>query len=275
MSHGLQIQGSYTWGKSIDNASGATNGDTFANAFSSPHWDDLRTSRAVSDYNIPRVLVINANWQVPTIKSASGPEAFVANGWELGAIFKANDGYPFTPTFGSDGDPLGLNSTDPWAFPDRLFTPDCKSLINPRSTTNYLKTQCFTVPTAPCPPGTTASTCPFYNGAASNGIGCDPMPPIGPKGAPQAVPFPECFNLAGTSGPERRVWAGPYEPRFFVVQEQLFQENLGDLQHAVPGGNFQHLESPQLCPADGRKVGCLRFKGQPHRDCGSVDRDDN
>ena len=207
MSHGLQVQGSFTWGKSIDNNSGDTNGDTLANAFSSIHWDDLRTSRAVSDYNIPRVLVINANWQVPTIKSASGPVAFVANGWELGAIFKANDGYPFTPTFGSDGDPLGLNSSDPWAFPSFSNAPGCSSLINPRNTQNYLKAQCFAIPSAPCPAGTTAATCPFYNGTASNGIGCDPMPPIGPGGAPQAVPFPECFNLAGTSG--RNVVYGP------------------------------------------------------------------
>jgi hypothetical protein len=200
MSHGFQVQGSFTWGKSIDNNSGDTNGDTFANAFSSIHWDDLRTSRAVSDYNIPRVLVINGTWHVPTSKSASRAVAFVANGWELGAIFKVNDGYPFTPTFGSDGDPLGLGSTDPWAFPNRARTPECASLINPRNTQNYLKTQCFAVPTAPCPPGTNASTCPFYNGTASNGIGCDPMPPIGPKGAPEPVPFPECFNLAGSSG---------------------------------------------------------------------------
>jgi hypothetical protein len=207
MSHGFQVQGSYTWGKSIDNNSGATNGDTLANAFSSIHWNDLRTSRAVSDYNIPRVLVINANWQVPTSKSASRAVAFLANGWELGAILKVNDGFPFTPTFGSNGDPLGLASTDPWAFPSFSGAPGCTSLINPRSTTKYLKAECFAVPTAPCPAGTTALTCPFYNGTASNGIGCDPTPPIGPKGAPQAVPFPECFNLAGTSG--RNVVYGP------------------------------------------------------------------
>jgi hypothetical protein len=207
MSHGFQVQGSYTWGKSIDNNSGATNGDTFFNAFSSIHWFDLRTSRAVSDYNIPRVLVINANWNVPTIKSASGAVGFVANGWELGAIFKANDGYPFTPTFGSDGDPLGLQSSDPWAFPDRLGGAGCASLINPRNTQNYLKSECFAVPTAPCPPGTNATTCPFYNGSASNGVGCDPAPPIGPKGAQVPVPFPECYNLSGTSG--RNIVYGP------------------------------------------------------------------
>jgi outer membrane receptor protein involved in Fe transport len=195
MSHGLQVQGSFTWGKSIDNNSGATNGDTLANAFSSIHWDDLRTSRAVSDYNIPRVLVINANWQVPTIKSASGPVAFVANGWELGAIFKANDGYPFTPTFGSDGDALGLNSSDPWAFPNYSGAPGCSSLINPRNTQNYLKTQCFAIPTAP--------SVAFFNAAPP--FGCDPA--FGQSSDPTKPNYLRCFNLAGTAG--RNVVYGP------------------------------------------------------------------
>ena len=37
------------------------------------------------------------------IKSASSAVGWAANGWELGAIFKANDGPPFTPTFGTVG----------------------------------------------------------------------------------------------------------------------------------------------------------------------------
>ena len=192
MSHGFQVQGSYTWGKSIDNNSGATNGDTFANAFSSIHYFDLRTSRAVSDYNIPRVLVINGTWHVPTSKSASGAVAFVANGWELGTIFKVNDGVPFTPTFGSQGDPLGLNSSDPWAFPNRLTTPNCATLINPRSTTNYLKTNCFAVPTAPAS---------FFTGPTPK---CSSDPIFG--GNAMGTP-PQCFNLAGSSG--RNIVYGP------------------------------------------------------------------
>jgi hypothetical protein len=207
MSHGLQVQGSYTWGKSIDNNSGATNGDTLGNSFSSIHWFDLRLSRAVSDYNIGRVLVINGIWQLPTSKSASRALAFVANSWELGAIFKVNDGIPITPLFGSNGDPLGLNSSDPFDFPNRLRGPGCETLTNPGNPNDYIKTQCFAVPTAPCPAGTDATTCPFYNGSASNGIGCDPKPPIGPKGAPQAVPFPQCFNLRGNAG--RNIMVGP------------------------------------------------------------------
>jgi len=207
VSHGLQVQGSYTWGKSIDNNSGATNGDTLGNSFSSVHWFDLRLSRAVSDYNIGRVLVINGIWQLPTSKSASRALAFIANSWELGAIFKVNDGIPFTPLFGSNGDPLGLNSSDPFDFPNRLRGPGCETLTNPGNPNDYIKTQCFAVPTAPCSAGTDATTCPFYNGSGSNGIGCDPKPFTDSAGNPVAVPFPQCFNLRGNAG--RNIMVGP------------------------------------------------------------------
>ena len=51
--------------------------------------------------------MINAIWQVPGPKSASGFANWVSNGWQLGVIYKASDGVPFTPTVGTDGDPLG------------------------------------------------------------------------------------------------------------------------------------------------------------------------
>src|SRR6202521_3789152 len=116
MSHGLQIQGSYTWGKSIDNNSGVVAGDTLANGIGSIHYFDLSLSRGLSDYNIGRVLVVNATWQLPTIKSASPIVGFVANGWEVGGILKVNDGPPFTPTFGTGGDPSLSGTGDDWAF---------------------------------------------------------------------------------------------------------------------------------------------------------------
>jgi hypothetical protein len=207
MSHGLQIQGSYTWGKSMDNNSGVIAGDTFGNGIGSLQWFDMKLNRAVSDYNVPRTLVVNASWLLPTSKSAPSAVAWAVNGWELGGILEINDGPPFTPTFGtSGGDPLGIGSTDPWAFPDRLTGPGCESLSNPGNPNHYIKTQCFSVPMAPCPTGTDATTCPFYNGSASNGIGCDPTP-FKDKGKFVAVPFPECFNLRGNAG--RNIIQGP------------------------------------------------------------------
>jgi outer membrane receptor protein involved in Fe transport len=184
MSHGLQIQGSYTWGKSLDDNSGVVAGDTFGNGIGSLPWFDMKLNHALSDYNVGRTLVINASWQLPMVKTDSSLLSWAANGWELGAIFKANDGPPFTPTFGTDGDPLGIGSTDPWDLPDRLRTAGCASPINAGDPSNYVKTQCFSVPLAP--------NNSFW---ASN---CDPAPPsVGGAIDPSSL---QCFNLRGNTG---------------------------------------------------------------------------
>jgi hypothetical protein len=190
MGHGLEFQGSFTWGKSIDNSSGTIAGDTFSNALSSLHWYDLSLNRGLSDFDIRRTVVISATWQVPRAKFVSGPASWVTSGWELGAIFKANDGVPFTATFGTDGDPLGLGSSDPWDFPNRLAGPGCQSLVNPGNPNNYIKTQCFAVPTAP--------NLAFYN------ANCDPA--FGSTN-PQDSTYLQCFNLRGNAG--RNILIGP------------------------------------------------------------------
>jgi hypothetical protein len=206
MSHGVQFQTSFTWGKSMDTGSAAGHGDQFSNSISSLPYYDLRLLHTRSDFDIKRTLVFSLNWQVPSAKSLSGPAAWIANGWELGTIFKVSDGVPFTATWGTGGDPQGLNNNDDWAFPDVLTTPGCASLVNPGNPIHYVKTECFTVPMAPCPTGTTAATCPFYSGS-SNGIGCDPAPPTGPNGASVSPPFPQCFNLRGNA--PRNLLTGP------------------------------------------------------------------
>jgi hypothetical protein len=193
MSHGLQFQGSFTWGKSIDNGSGSIAGDTFSNGLSSLPWYDLNSNRALSDFDIRRTVVLSATWQVPGPKSLSGPAGWVTSGWELGAIFKANDGVPFTATWGTDGDPQLIGSGDPWAFPDRLSGPGCQSLVNPGNPNNYIKTECFSVPSAPNIAFWTAN--------------CNPTPYADSSGNPVSVPFPQCFNLRGNSG--RNTLIGP------------------------------------------------------------------
>ncbi|MBZ5697662.1 MAG: carboxypeptidase regulatory-like domain-containing protein [Acidobacteriia bacterium] len=190
MSKGLLIRGSFTWSKSIDDSSSTVAGDAFANSPSSLHWAnatgglDLKQNRGLSDFNVGRTLVIAGTWQVPDFKSASGPTGWLLNGWALSTIFKASDGVPFTPTFGTNGgDPLGLNSSDPWAYPNRLSGPGCQSLVNPGNPNNYIKTQCFAIPTAP--------SAAFY---AAN---CDP----------HYGTYPQCFNLGGNAG--RNILIGP------------------------------------------------------------------
>jgi len=74
MSHGFQMQGTFTWGKSIDTSSATVAGDAFGNSISSlQFFFDPKLSRAPSDFNIGRTLVLNGTWEVPSPKSFTGP----------------------------------------------------------------------------------------------------------------------------------------------------------------------------------------------------------
>jgi hypothetical protein len=148
MSHGFQIQGSFNWSKSIDIGSGAINGDTYLTGFSSGYdFIDPKLTRGVSDFNTPRTVSINYLWDLPVTKSVKGVAAGFLGGWELGGIFAASDGTPFTPFIA--GDPVGSNSNDPLGWPDRLAGPGCNSLVNPGNINNYIKLQCFALPSSP------------------------------------------------------------------------------------------------------------------------------
>ena len=137
---------SYTWGKSLDDGSSSTFGDTFANSISSlPLWAPPRR-RGLSDFNIAQSFVGNLIYNLPTYHSA---KAWIISGWQIGGIVLVSTGLPFSPLI--SGDPLGLNSADPFDFPNRLTTPACQgNPVNTQNRSNYIKTECFTFPT----PGT-------------------------------------------------------------------------------------------------------------------------
>ena len=108
MSHGFQVQGTYTWSKSMDTSSASVAGDTFGNSISSLHWFDMKLSRGLSDFNVGRTFVLNGTWQLPTPKSLSAPAQWALGGWEFGLIFTASDGVPFSATWGTGSDPAAL-----------------------------------------------------------------------------------------------------------------------------------------------------------------------
>jgi hypothetical protein len=211
MSRGVQFQTAFTWGKSLDTGSAAGHGDQFSNSISSLPYYDLRRLRARSDFDIKRTLVFNVTWQVPSAKSLSGPAAWIANGWELGTIFKVSDGVPFDANWGSNGgDPQGLRNSDDWAFPNVLSTPGCATLTNPGNPNHYVKTECFSVPTAPTPAFWSTNCNPTPPGL---GYGFDPLNPANPVAAnngntpPGWLPPLACFNLRGNAG--RNLLNGP------------------------------------------------------------------
>jgi hypothetical protein len=199
MSRGVQLQSSFTWGKSMDTGSTTGHGDDFSNSIASLPWYDPKALRGLSDFNTSRTLIISGTWQVPSLKSVSGTAAWIANGWELGGIYKASDGVPFTATWGTDADPQGLQSSDPWAFPNRLTGPGCETLVNPGNPDNYIKTQCLAVPTAPPSFFTPIASTPQCSSDPALNVLFGPGSTVGTP--------PQCFNLRGNAG--RNILIGP------------------------------------------------------------------
>ena len=214
LSHGFQIQGSFTWGKSIDNNSGVIAGDQFSNSISSMDWFDLHLTRGLSDYNVGRTLVINATWVVPTPKSLSGAMAWPLSGWQLSTVFKANDGVPFSALFGAQGaDPRGTLSSDDYAYPSAV-SGGCNPIdLNFRSNTNgplYINpnTSCFTVPMAP-----------NHQFWLDN---CDPAPPS--FGGPLPSGDLRCFNLRGNVGRNTLIGPGLMNLDFSVFKNNYIKK---------------------------------------------------
>src|SRR6267142_2842960 len=102
MSHGFQVQGSFTYSKSIDDASGSTAGDTFQLDAVSEPWYDLKLNKGLSAFDVRRNLVVNSLWNAPSPKSLGGFAERALGGWQLGLITAFADGVPATPQIASD-----------------------------------------------------------------------------------------------------------------------------------------------------------------------------
>ncbi len=118
LSHGFQIQGSYTFSKSIDTSSSGIAGDTFGNSVSSLPFFNQRLRRGLSDFDVRNVAAVSGIWNVPGPTSWNGAPKYALSGWQVGEIVTVTSGLPFTPVIG--GDPLGLKAADLYAFPDRV-----------------------------------------------------------------------------------------------------------------------------------------------------------
>jgi hypothetical protein len=189
-------------------------GDAFGNSISSLPFYDIRSNRGLSDFNIGRTLVLNGTWEVPASKSLTGPAKWATNGWQLGLIFTANDGVPFSGTWGTGGDPSNSGSNDDWAFPTRLGGAGCKTLTNPGNVSNYIKNECFSIPTAPTPEFWTQYCNPSPATVVDSDENRIPINNPANPGDPEFgdvrlayLPAYPCFNLRGNAG--RNILTGP------------------------------------------------------------------
>jgi hypothetical protein len=237
-----QLGGSYTWGKTIDTGSGSMVGDEYANSISSPLFFNLRLNRGLADFNVSHDLSVNYTWELGTPKWKSEFADWGLGGWQVGGVFQASAGVPFTPGFA--GDTLGVSGTDPSVdVPDLVTGAGCGSVVNPGNPNHYIKTQCFAVPTAP--------NQAFFN------ANCDPAPPIGPNGAPQQLAPGDlrCFNLRGNLG--RNTLIGPGLVNFdFSLFKNNFIKRISDAFNAQFRAEFFNVfnRANFAPPLDNRNV---------------------
>jgi hypothetical protein len=144
VSHGLQFRGAYTRGKSIDTLSATVADDAYPNGLLNPLFFDQRTTRGLSDFDVRQTFVSNFTWEVPAPKMRSQLTEWAFGGWQLGGIYKASNGQPFTPLLG--GDPLGMKLDETSEPPNRVPGSGCETLTNPGNPNHYIKTQCLAFP---------------------------------------------------------------------------------------------------------------------------------
>jgi len=96
-SHGLELLASYTWSKSIDNAS------SFENSI-----DPLNPEkeRSLSLFHAEQRFVVSEYWRIPTMPLSNWTR-YLVNGWALAGIWTLQSGFPIRITSSNDSELMG------------------------------------------------------------------------------------------------------------------------------------------------------------------------
>jgi hypothetical protein len=208
LSHGLQLQGSYTWSKCYDTGSNMAFNDPFQNSLADYMYFDHRVTKGLCDYNVTQSGVVSFIYSIPTIGSKTGLESKLLGGWQLGGIITAQTGSPFTPVL--NGEPFGKASgTGNEAYVNVL--PGCDPINSNWKSQGlqYLNLSCLTPPTAP----------------ASMSAQCVPN-----SFASAATPAPAgqvyCKNLFGNVGRNQIVGPGLFDFDFSIFKNLKIAERI-------------------------------------------------
>jgi hypothetical protein len=205
ISHNVQGQLSYTYGKCQDLSSAPVTGDTYLNSIAVPILLVKAARVGACDFDIRQTLTGTFIWTIPGPKTSYSAVNFLTNGWELGTIVTATSGAPFTVTVGDGNDPLGTGFNGDFSMDFANVLPGCNPI---HGGVNYLNTACFTPPTAP-------TSLPIAT--AANPLGCAPLSfPAYPLAPPTGQQF--CSNVLGNSGRNRL-----YGPGLTTVDFSLFK----------------------------------------------------
>jgi hypothetical protein len=128
MSHGLMMQASYTWSKSIDNSSSSLPTQDYLGDGIPQNANRLSDSRALSNYDMPHRLLVTGIWAVPFAGSLTGKfSTALLKGWQFETVTVAQSGVPVNvfsgPVLGISDVNLDGNTTGGAALDNTLA--DC------------------------------------------------------------------------------------------------------------------------------------------------------
>ena len=151
LSHGLALQGSYTYSKSIDQGSDTFSDNEYNNTVGPSYAFDLKLNKGVSDFNITNNFVVNGQWDIPVGELSGVPKAFLG-GWQLGGIFQIHSGEPFSVRLTSDRAFTGnsrAHSSAGGQRPNYAGGSGCSvNPVNKGQPLNYINLSCFSFPAA-------------------------------------------------------------------------------------------------------------------------------
>jgi hypothetical protein len=111
--NGLTLLSNFTYSKTIDNTSSATEGNT-----GPPNPFNLNSSRGIADFDQTLRFNLSAVYSLPHF-DVDGVRNVLFNGWQVNAIFTANSGLPFTILSGTDRSLSGVGND----YADQIGNP--------------------------------------------------------------------------------------------------------------------------------------------------------
>jgi hypothetical protein len=138
-SHGMSFVGGYTFGKSIDTASGLNGTNQAQDNY------NLKAERGLSDFDIRQRFVFSGNWELPFGSGRpwmrGGVAARVFGHWDLSNILTLQTGQPLTAILATALSGTDSNGTD---RPDMIANPNLPT--GQRTPSGWFNTEAFMAP---------------------------------------------------------------------------------------------------------------------------------
>jgi hypothetical protein len=142
--HGLSFESTYTWSRSIDDASDTGTTNSEYNLPEDPYAMNLE--KALSSFNRPQRLTANAVYDLPFGTRGKGWLASSIRGWRVAEIFTAQSGAPFTVNLssaaGQNVSPTGLVNGNNLERPNLIGNPNS----GPETPAEWFNTAAFALP---------------------------------------------------------------------------------------------------------------------------------